>query len=67
MGEKERKGITCLKFLFSHDVFTLMYSPLTPLSFPSPPICMCIIIGTILGATEMVTGFPPSSLLMTSV
>ena len=25
-----------------------------------------IILGTILGATEMITGFPPSNLLMTS-
>lgn len=50
------------EFLFSHDVFAL-----TPLSFPFPADCVYIIIGTILGATEMVTGFPPSSLLMTSV
>ena len=26
----------------------------------------CYLSGTILGATEMVTGFPPSNLLMTS-
>jgi hypothetical protein len=45
---------------FFHDVFTL-----TPVPFPTDRLYTNI--GTILGATEMVTGFPPSSLLMTSV